>query len=921
MLAGRRLTKRSLRRHHCRWGEFFSIFVNCVGERMKQIDWKKPIVVNGAVRRVLLYLAAFWIPLIIGILGLIALGAEPFGTHNIAITDAKWYVDGYVSFSRWMKEGGSLLTSWTSMAWGGFSLGHLLSYFGTLETMPAVFDWSCIVNMAACGMTMYPLMAQLRGHRVSNLIFSTSYALIGFNVVNCYQDLFFIGPQMLPLVMLGLYRLLNGKSPIIYVVSLAVCIFCNFYFGFHLCIVSVLVFALSLWVRRDELIGKKLRLFWCWAVASAVAGFLAAPMWLSALKAYSGGDGRMNQTGIEEFRVSENMPFVQMFSKLFTGANSTDELVSGMPNIFCGILVVALVVLYFMNRRIDRRRKTAAALILVFYLFSFYITAFTLLMHGGTHTNWFPYRYSYVFSFLLICVAAEQYNDLARMTLEETKRCGIALLLGALIVFSVQYEFVSGACVLLDFALLLLMWYAFYMHKTQPEKAPLSVVSLFLLLVVSMNLYLNFVISTYKVREWEKDLQAYQENLVKYAGIIEGVTTADDSFFRMEKGSSDSGTIGADPGLYGYNGISGSGPTMRMFIHRQLCRLGINWFDMRQWYEDQVPAATDSLLGLKYLVTDLDRDMTAEKGYESKISTDSVKLYQNPNALSIGFLSDRSVRELELTDDCFDNLNRIWKNISGGTRDLFTEEQQMSFTLHNEMDAQSITSEEIRESISAEAALSGGTSAAYSDGETPDTHKSGTYIEYSFTAAQDGPVYLYNSTVPASDGGSSAACVKCLGVYKKGDSVTKTLDVNQNYLSRSAFEGVCSGIIIAYADNDLLSEYAKIVNSRDFSIRKVQEHHLTGSFSAEQNQCILFTIPWNEGWSCYIDGQKVPIDKTWDLYMSVEAPEGQHTYELKYFPAWMDVGIGISAAALAVFAVLMIVWKRGQKKELVLKRQ
>jgi uncharacterized membrane protein YfhO len=120
-------------------------------------------------------------------------------------------------------------------------------------------------------------------------------------------------------------------------------------------------------------------------------------------------------------------------------------------------------------------------------------------------------------------------------------------------------------------------------------------------------------------------------------------------------------------------------------------------------------------------------------------------------------------------------------------------------------------------------------------------------------------------------------------------------------------------MVFAYADNAVLADYAKQLNARDITFNAEHENDLNGTFTAEKNQRILFTIPWDEGWTCYIDGQKVPIDKTWDLFMSVEAPEGAHTWEMKFFPAWMDIGLGISGAALVGFVVLMVVWKRSQR--------
>ena len=121
------------------------------------------------------------------------------------------------------------------------------------------------------------------------------------------------------------------------------------------------------------------------------------------------------------------------------------------------IAVSALVILFFFNRDISKRIRRTAAAVLGFYLLSFYITVFTLVMHGGTHTNWFNYRYSYVFTFFMIFIAAAQFEYLDKLTVQDAKKCGAILLGSVILIFSVRYEYISGAWALFDLALLMLM--------------------------------------------------------------------------------------------------------------------------------------------------------------------------------------------------------------------------------------------------------------------------------------------------------------------------------------------------------------------------------------------------------------------------------------------------------------------------------
>ena len=864
--------------------------------------------------RVLYVLLSFFIPTLVLTLALIGMRAVPFGDkHSLAISDARFYLNGEMFFARLLRGEENWLYSfnnglggneWSLLAWGGVSFGGFLSLLGKLETMPALFSWICVANMALCGLTMYLLMAYLYGHKASHLVFSTSYALIGFNAIYCHEALFFTGPQMLPLVVLGLVKLLRGESPLVYILSLGLSILLNFYFGFQLCVVSVLLFLTWLYLHRTELVGKTGELFGRWTVSSVLAGLLGAVVWLPTLKAYSGG-GRLNQTRLMEYTFSENMPFIQIFSKLFSGASSTNEMVMGLPNIFCGILVVALVILFFMDKKIGPRFKKAAAVLLAVYLISFYMPAFTLLMHGGTHTNWFPYRYSYVFSFLLIMLAVEEFEHLDEITLADTKRCGTALLIGVILVFSTRYEYVTGGAVLLDLSLLLLMWLGFYLYKTKPEVTPKSTLSLFLLLVVCGNLYANFFMTVQSLQEWELDIEQYNKNIMVSGALTEALNNAEPGFFRMEKDKSESNSVAMDPYLYNYNGVSHSGPGERMFIHQGLCRLGINWFDMRHWYSEGIPAATDTLLGLKYIISE--RDLTEEKNYEKLLTMEDTSIYRNNHALSPAILSGASVQELELGENVFENLNAVWKSMTGGEKDIFTAQEDVTYTLFNDFSNQSVTSRELQESVS--------TSEEKKEDSKDEKTEPATYISYSFTAEQDGPIYFFDTSIPDSPGGLGDVVIKYAGAYHKGDTVEGKIPLTNGIGSGDVMRGYCVNLAFAYADNAQLAEYAQLLNSRDCGFNVVHENDLTGSFTAEEGQRVLFTIPWDEGWSCCIDGKPVPIDKTWELFMSVEVPAGQHTYEMKFFPAWMNYGLVLSGAAVVGTIALMIVWKAQKKKK------
>ena len=110
----------------------------------------------------------------------------------------------------------------------------------------------------------------------------------------------------------------------------------------------------------------------------------------------------------------------------------------------------------------------------------------------------------------------------------------------------------------LDLALLGLMALGFYLYKTKPEHTPRRVLVLFLLLVVCGNLYANYVMSITTMQKWELDLATYQKKTWLPMALAEALTKAEPGFSAWKRESSSSESVGADPYLYNYHGVSHS---------------------------------------------------------------------------------------------------------------------------------------------------------------------------------------------------------------------------------------------------------------------------------------------------------------------------------------------------------------------------
>ena len=903
---------------------------------MKLFQQSKQKTIQPGRHTALYFILSFLIPAAIILTALAGLKVTPFGDKSLVISDGNaLYINylGYVAravkgqenvlFSFEKGLGGNMMGSW-----GWFLLNPffpLFAFFDVTHYMTA-YSFVSLLNFSLCGLTMYILLADLYGHKGSNLIFSTAYALNGFLVANVFQMNFFNGVTALPLMVLGLRRILGSKSPLVYILSLAYSLLTNFYFGFMLCAASLLIFAAFYAADREKLINRK-AVAVRYIVSSLLAGALSSFVWLPALLALRGG--RLDQSVAWAISFRENMPFLEMASKLFTGANSTAELRNGLPNIFVGILPVALVILFFMNGKMERRRKIAAAVLLLVYLISFFIPTFNLIMHGGTTTNWFNYRDSFVFCFLLLMIAAEQWQHISETPKTHFQRAAVILLLGTLVIFSKSYEFVRGGAVLLDFLLLGLMYLAYRMYRRNPEQNPKRTMELIVLVLVCVNLYLNYEFCTKNIMSWSKEVPEYRETVMPVSVLADAAKASDPAFCRMEIEEQRSGNCGNDPMLYGYYGVGHGGSDDRDFVRNALSKLGVRRFDMRNSYGKGIPPATDALLGLKYVISR--SDLTEEKGYEKLVSFGEWSLYRNPDVLPIAMLTGDTAAEIETAyTDVFDNLNRTWAAISGTDTPLFAEENDIVFTSHNITDPLTLKQTEAAEvvasrdaSASGEYSVSESVSSEASDDKSNEYISEGilreppinaNYIEYTWTAKQDGPVYSYNRSGVMDDKGAVLPALNYEGFFHRGDTITSYLPVTDTLVTQYLLEDVAGRFRAAYADNDALHELATIVKERPCTIEMVRESHLRGEFTAAAGQKLMFTIPYDEGWTCFIDGKQTDIKTVLGVFMAVDIPEGTHTYEMKFFPVGMKIGIGLSAAALLATLCFLVAEQKMKKK-------
>ena len=237
------------------------------------------------------------------------IGIAPFGGYSLAVIDAK---QQYIQFSGFLvnvlKNGESLLYSWKQILGGplaglfGYYLAspfELLFLLFSQEQLLSAFDLVIALKLALCGFTMALYFRGTSALRPGTLVFTTAYALCGFNLVLGWCAMWLDAVYMLPLIALGLTRIAEDKSPVLYTVSLGLAILFHYYMGYMLCIFS-LIFYLYLRMCEEERIRlKKKDAFFC--AASFGAACLSAVLLLPVIGAMRGDTGESIPDSIRRY--------------------------------------------------------------------------------------------------------------------------------------------------------------------------------------------------------------------------------------------------------------------------------------------------------------------------------------------------------------------------------------------------------------------------------------------------------------------------------------------------------------------------------------------------------------------------------------------------------------------------------------------
>ena len=874
------------------------------------------------------FLLAFLFPTLTVLAAFAVTGCYPFGDRTMLTVDLyHQYCPFLVAFRDKVLSGESLFYSWNDglgqeyyAAYANYAASplNIFAVFFTAKTMPVFIGFITCIRAGLASIFMMFFLSANDNRRIDNItvVFSASYALCGWFISFFWNIMWCDAVVLLPLIALGLRKLLIERKCGLFIISLAIAIASNYYAGYFLCLFLVL-FAPSYYVclfSREKPKGDPMRLcfktFIGAALRFAVSSLLAAgttamltlPTYLILRNCSATGDNLK-----PEYALTNNL--FNFLGRLMVAANPNIR--DGMANVYSGLIIVLLLPLFFLlpsRTGIKLKHKIVFGILLGVMYLSFSNRTLNFIWHGMHFPNQIPYRESFLMSFLLVFTGF--------LTIRRIRGLGVKYVTGSIlssVAFLILYEkFGAGneGYIQIGTTLLFLIIQGAALHTVSNFNSGKSEFFCETLITVTMMVEM-FAASLITIglvcyHEGFTSYAPYGKNrdeVSTYAAEVEGT----EGHMNFERSELFPNNVCDLQSLYNVKGLSIFSSTARESFVKYMRNFGFHNNNINGLRNAGLTRVTATLLGVRNLI-EIDKTQAVPALFEKEYSDGKITSWGNPDALSVGFMTDMNVTDYapdynsEL--DVFKKTNDLFKSMGAG--DVYKPVEIIPG------DSSGLVNTDRKINTLVYGTSSNVNSDTFSISVTVKDADIGSDI-YVYANARKGA----NVTVKAGETKRTFEIrsyqIITLGVF---DGTPIELTVNYYEEPESSLHVYGYQLDRAGYDNMLAT-----LNDEQLEVTTYDTTSLSGHIDVKEDGLLFLTIPYAEGWTAEADGETVEIIPVQDALMGIKLCKGSHDITIRYTPAGFKEGLAISCVSAFFIAVIIAVssvaGKIRKKKETV----
>lgn len=801
----------------------------------------------------------------------------------------------------------SLLYSWNTGGGSSF-LGNYLNYLSSpLSFLIFLFDkedisyaitfivaFKCILSATSFS---YYLKKSFNKDNYFLSAFGILYAFSAYFLAYYWNVMWLDAMIMLPLIALGIEKIFKTGDIKLYTVSLVILFFANYYMGYMCCIFAVLYFFVCFIntysnggklnqnavykkkystkaLMNNVFINRGVKFAFASIIAALICAITLVPVFM-ILKNSSATSGTFPQTFKSYFDLLDLI--TSHFALLETTIRSSGDNV--LPNIYTGILTFILLPLFLVNNKIKLKEKATYVVLIIFFVFCFNNNCAEYIWHAFHFPNDLPYRYSYMYSFIIAVMGYKTILNFKGIKVKDIAYTGLAIISFVIICQKFLTNKMTNSTIYATI-IFVALWcgFLFLLKNKNAQKKTVSFVLVTFILCET-------IISSIVGLPLNQDNKNYKENYKTYTDAINYIDNKDSGFYRTELCYLNTRM---DPAYYGYNGISVFSSMAYESYSQLQSSLGMQGNKVNSYtYNTQTPVY-NMMFNIKYLIQ-TDVSLAPSSNLYKKIYTTSNKksnVYESKYNLPIAYCVNSKIDDWVTDEGNPFEIQSDFVKLATGYSNVFKPVK------YNSTDFDAVSGDDVTEN------------GTYWLEKSDSSSNYGTET-VSLSPTIDGNLYLYvkssdlktitvnSEKVSDITQSMEYAYILDLGYHNKGDEVLVSLDASTMESESTSFDFYCYT-----ADDTVVKNMYNSLAGNSLNVESYSDTTIKGTVKAKENCYLYSSIPYDDGWSVYVDGKKAETFEIGGTLLAIELTPGQHKIEYKYFPVGFLYGIIISAVTV-----------------------
>lgn len=109
---------------------------------------------------------------------------------------------------------------------------------------------------------------------------------------------------------------------------------------------------------------------------------------------------------------------------------------------------------------------------------------------------------------------------------------------------------------------------------------------------------------------------------------------------------------------------------------------------------------------------------------------------------------------------------------------------------------------------------------------------------------------------------------------------------------------------------DNYASYIKELSENKLEDIQMHSNTITGNISVDKEKLLVLSIPYQKGWTAYVDGKETDIIKANVMYSAISLKPGEHDVILVFRRPGIKASLCLSAAGIVIFIIALIIRRR-----------